>query len=68
MLPEDMTFLSKVCRNLCFRLRLASDIVEGSSTYRERQKDRDLMDVSASADKLPPERLLVAIETTRRGN
>lgn len=36
-----------------------------SHPKRERQKgrERDLMDVSASADKLPPERLLVAIET-----
>lgn len=32
---------------------------------RESQKDgeEDLMDVNASADRLPPERLLVAIET-----
>lgn len=31
----------------------------------ERQKDRerDLMNVNTSADRLPPERLLVAIET-----
>lgn len=32
---------------------------------RDRKKDRvrDLMNVSASADRLPPKRLLVAIET-----
>lgn len=42
-----------------------SDRGEGSCMNRERQTDRErgLMDVSASADKLPPERLLVAIET-----
>lgn len=44
-----------------------SGIGEGSFTYRQekRQKDRerDLIDVGASADRLPAERLLVAIET-----
>lgn len=42
-----------------------TEVKEASHTKRERQRDRerDLMDVSASADRLPPERLLVAIET-----
>lgn len=40
---------------------------EGRFTESERNKDRerDLMEVSASADRLPAERLLVTIETPR---
>lgn len=37
---------------------------EGSFTERDRKdKERDLMDVTTSAHRLPTERLLVAMET-----
>lgn len=53
-----------------YTVRCVSDKCEGSSIYREGEteggKERDLMDVrAASADRLPPKRLLVAIETPR---
>lgn len=71
MLLKAVTSPSVLCTNQCIvGLHVksgASEIGEGGFTYRQekRQKDRerDLMDVGVSADRLPAERLLVAIET-----
>lgn len=71
MFPEGMTcFFSSLYKSLlreitCKQGCFCQTEVKVVSRGMERQKDRerDLMGVSASADKFPPERLLVAIET-----
>lgn len=40
-----------------------TEVKVASHTERQKGRERDLMNVIASADRLPPERLLVAIET-----